>query len=126
MLDDHTPKKHISSFRFAWNGLTHAFLTQRNFRLQTALGVATIAAAYFFSFDRFEWIVLLLAIGMVLIAELANTTLETLVDLASPELHPKAKIAKDLSAAAVLLVAFFSIVIGLLLFVPHLQNFFTR
>ncbi|OGY29846.1 MAG: hypothetical protein A3F35_02525 [Candidatus Woykebacteria bacterium RIFCSPHIGHO2_12_FULL_45_10] len=125
MIEDHAPEKHINSFRFALKGLLHAFTTERNFRLQTILGTIAIVLAHFLSFDRFEWIVLLLTIGMILAAEIANTILETLVDLTTPNLHPKARIAKDLSAAAVLIIAFFALIIGLLLFIPHLQNLFS-
>ncbi len=124
MIEDHDPEKHINSLRYAINGLTHAFTTQRNFRLQNILGLITLFLALFLGFDRVEWIVLLLTIGLVLTAEIANTILETLIDLSTPNLHPKAKIAKDLSAAAVLLIAIFSVFIGLLLFVPHLLEFF--
>jgi len=67
-----------------------------------------------------EWGILLLAIGMVWTAEIFNTALEALVDLASPDAHPLAKIAKDTSAAAVLFSAIVSILIGLLILLPPL------
>lgn len=124
MIEDHDPEKHINSFRFAFNGLLHAFSTQRNFRLQIILGIITLLLAVLLSFNRIEWIVLLLTIGLVLTAEIANTILETLIDLSTPNLHPKARVAKDLAAAAVLLISIFSVSIGLLLFIPHLAGFF--
>lgn len=120
MIEEHTPTKHFNSVRFAVSGLTHAFQTQRNFRLQVILGVLVILLAAALGFDRLEWIILLITIGLVLTAEIANTVLETLVDLSITRVHPKAKIAKDLSAAAVLIIAIFSIFIGALLFGPHL------
>jgi diacylglycerol kinase len=120
MIEDHTPSKHFNSVRFAVAGLSHAFQTQRNFRLQIILGSLVLLLAAILGFDRFEWVVLLITIGLVLTAEIANTVLETLVDISMTRTHPKAKIAKDLSAAAVLLIAVFSMFIGALLFWPHL------
>lgn len=124
LIEDHAPEKHINSFRYAWNGLSHAFLTQRNFRLQIILGFTIVVMAYVLGFDRLEWIVMLLTIGLVLTAELANTILETLVDLSVQRVHPKARVAKDLSAGAVLIISIFSLIIGLILVVPHLLLIF--
>lgn len=70
--------------------------------------------------DRYEWLILLLTITMVLAAEGVNTAVEAAVDLASPGYHPLAKIAKDVGAGTVLLTAIASVLIGLVLFVPHL------
>ncbi|MDP2671524.1 MAG: diacylglycerol kinase family protein [bacterium] len=119
VIEDHAPAKHFNSIRFAVAGLIHVFTTQRNFRLQSILGLLTILLALLFDFDRVEWIILLLTIGLVLTAEIANTVLETLVDLSVTRLHPKAKIAKDLAAAAVLIIAVFAAFIGAFLFWPH-------
>jgi diacylglycerol kinase len=67
-----------------------------------------------------QWIVLLLTISLVWTAEIFNTALQALVDLASPQLHPLAKVAKDVSAGAVLVSAIASVAIGLLIFLPPL------
>ena len=70
--------------------------------------------------DRFEWLVLTLTIAIVLAAEGINTALEAVVDLASPDYHPLAKIAKDVGAGTVLLTAIAAVIVGLLLFLPRL------
>jgi len=112
------------SFSFALNGYSYALKTQRNFRIQTVLGITTAILAFFFNFSRFEWMILLLVICFVLTSELVNTTLEAVVDLTTNgEISQKAKFAKDVSATVVLLTAVFAVFTGLLLFIPHLLQF---
>ena len=117
-----TPQQsRIKSFQVAGSGFRHAVSTQKNFQIQVAIGLLVIVAAYYFNFSRVEWLILLITIGLVLTAELVNTVIEVVVDLAvKEELLPEAKIAKDVSAAAVLVISVFSVVIGLILFLPHL------
>lgn len=69
---------------------------------------------------RLEWAVIVLAIGLVWMAEFVNTALEAVVDLASPDLHPLAKIGKDVAAAAVLAGAATAVLVGLLVLGPPL------
>lgn len=108
------------SFGYALEGIYFVFKSQANFRIQFTIGVATTFLAYVFSFSRFEWIILLICICLVLFAELVNTVIEVVVDLAKPDIHPKAKIAKDASAGLVLLIAIFVFIVGILLFAPHI------
>jgi diacylglycerol kinase len=68
--------------------------------------------------DALEWIMLVFAIGLVFIAEIFNTAIERLTDLKSPDVHPLAKQAKDLGAAAVLVASVIAIIIGLIIFIP--------
>lgn len=65
-----------------------------------------------------EWLWIAFAIGLVIIVELLNTSIEVLVDLISPQKHPKAGAIKDLAAAAVLVSALVALIIGLFIFVP--------
>lgn len=112
---------HVNSFRFAFEGLIHALREGRNFRIQTLLGILVLLLAWVFGFDRFEWVLLLFTISLVLTAELLNTVIELVVDVAVKEkLLPKAKIAKDVSAASVLLISIFAAIVGLVLFIPHI------
>ena len=114
-------KNRIESFRLAFNGLAHALLNQRNFQIQITVGVIAIIAAWFLGFDRIEWLILLIIVAIVLAAELLNTVIEVVVDLAVKEkLLPDAKLAKDVAAAAVLLTSIFAVILGLILFIPHL------
>ncbi|KKR51317.1 MAG: Diacylglycerol kinase [Candidatus Curtissbacteria bacterium GW2011_GWA1_40_16] len=117
-------KAEKKSFTFALEGIAYAIKTQLNFKIQITAGLLAILAAFILGFDRGEWLVLLIVICLVLSAELANTVIETVVDLAMPDVHPKAKTVKDLSAGVVLLVSAFAVLIGLVLFYPHIALLF--
>jgi diacylglycerol kinase (ATP) len=110
----------IASFRYAFAGLGYLLWTQRNAKIHTVIGLAAIAFGLILGLDHYEWLALVLTITIVLAAEGVNTALEAVVDLASPDYHPLAKIAKDVGAGTVLLTAIASVIIGLLLFLPHL------
>jgi diacylglycerol kinase len=111
----------IESFRIAFTGLFHALSYHKNFQIQVAIGVIVLLGAWLLKFSRLECLVLLIVTALVLTAELINTVVEIVVDLAVKEqLLPEAKLAKDVSAGAVLLMSIFAAVIGLLLFLPHL------
>ena len=112
------------SFVFAFSGLKTAIKKEPNFRIHIIFAVVTILAAYFFGFSLLEWLILALTIFLVMVFELLNTTLEAVVDLVSPEVKSQAKVAKDVSAAAVLLTAIFAIIVGLILFLPRLIYYF--
>jgi len=112
------------SFRFAFEGLAYAFKSQRNFKVQLILGFFAVILALSFGFNRVEWLFLLFSICLVLSAELANTVIEIVVDLVMDKIHPKAKLAKDLSAGVVLLISVFVLIIGCLLFLPHVLSLF--
>ena len=111
----------INSFKYAFQGLYHALKEGRNFRIQAFVGLVVIFLAWLLNFTRFEWSILLIAISLVLTVELLNTVIELVVDLAVEEkILPKAKIAKDVAAASVLLISIFAAIVGLVLFIPHL------
>lgn len=108
------------SFTFAFAGLAYLARTQSNFwvHLMAALLVAVLAALL--GLRGADLAVLALAIGLVLVLEALNTALEALVDLASPEIHPLARVAKDVAAAAVLLAAATAVAVGLAVLLPRL------
>jgi len=110
----------LRSFRFALSGLSHLWETQRNFRIEVAIGLVALAAGLLARLERWEWVALLLTIALVLVLEALNTTLEHAVTLASPNIDPRAKAAKDVAAAAVLIGAIISVAIGILIFGPRL------
>jgi diacylglycerol kinase (ATP) len=70
--------------------------------------------------ERWEWLILVLTIGLVLAAEGINTAIESTVDIATSTYHPLARVAKDVAAGTVLLCAIAAVVVGCLVFVPHL------
>src|SRR4051812_792456 len=100
---------------FAFVGLAYLFRTQRNARIHLFIAACACALGAWLHIDRVSWSVIVLAIAAVLILEGLNTALEATVNLASPQLHPLAKIAKDLAAAMVLIAAIASVIIGLLI-----------
>lgn len=112
--------KFIAGFRYAFAGLWYALRTQRNMRVHVLIALIAIILGIVLRISAVEFALVFVAITGVFIAEMFNTVIELCVDLASPNYHPLAKIAKDVSAGAVLLSAMLSIVIGLFVFIPHL------
>lgn len=96
------------------------FRTQANARIHAVVAVAVVVAGFAFHVSVGEWCAVIGAIGLVLVAEAINTAVEAVVDLASPEVHPLAERAKDVAAGGVLIAAAVSVIIGLLVFGPHL------
>jgi len=109
-----------SSFGYAFAGLWWSIKTQRNMRIHLAAVVAVFVLGVVLRLTAGELAVLALTCTVVLAAEMINTVVEATVDLASPERHPLAKVAKDVAAGAVLVTAIGAIGVGLLLFVPHM------
>jgi diacylglycerol kinase len=112
----------IGSFGFAFAGIGYLFRTQRNARIHAAVAIIVCALAAWLRVTRVEWAILILAIACVLILEGLNTALEAAVDLASPQIHPLAKIAKDITAGMVLIAAIASAIVGLLILGPPLLH----
>lgn len=115
-----TIRRRLNSFRFAFRGLSDLFRTQANARIHLALALAAVGGGVWLPVSRLEWIAIALCIALVLAAEAANTALEYLTDLVSPQQHPLAGKAKDAAAAAVLLAAAGAAVAGGLIFLPKL------
>jgi diacylglycerol kinase len=112
--------KFIASFGYAFRGLWYALRTQRNARVHLVLALLAILLGIVLRISAVEFALIFVAITAVFITEMVNTAVELCVDLASPEYHPLAKIAKDVAAGAVLLSAILAVVIALFVFVPHL------
>lgn len=110
----------LRSFYYAFAGLTYLFRTQRNARIHAILGAAACGLAFWLGIPRAEWALLLFTIALVLILEGLNTSIELAIDLASPEVHPYAKAAKDLAAGMVLIGAIASVAVGGLILGPPL------
>jgi diacylglycerol kinase len=117
MSRKHSPLK---SFPYAFNGIKIALQNEPNFKIHLAIAALALVVAVILKINTLEFAVLILTIGFVLILELVNTMLEALVDLVSPETREHAKIAKDVSAAAVLVAAILSVFVGLFLFLPKI------
>jgi diacylglycerol kinase (ATP) len=103
------------SFMNAFHGWQYVLRTQRNAWIHAAFSTAVVLMALWLRLPLRDWAVLFLTIALVWTAEFINTALEAVVDLASPQQHPLARVGKDVGAAAVLLAALASILVGLLL-----------
>ena len=110
----------VDSFRYAFQGWFHVLRTQQNVWIHGAIAIIVFILALWLRLPPSDWAVLILTSGMVFAAEFMNTAIEAVVDLASPDKHPLAKIGKDVGAAAVLVAALAAILIGLLLLGPPL------
>lgn len=110
----------LKSFKFAFSGLGMAITKGRNFRIQLFIGVIAVFLGIVFKISNFEWLHLILIISFVLILELINTAIEEIVNMVSPEIQERAKIAKDVSATAVLIASTASIFIGAIIFIPRI------
>jgi diacylglycerol kinase len=110
----------VASFRYALSGLWYAVRTQRNMRVHIAMATLAIGTSIILHISPVEFALIFIAITGVFIAEMFNTVMELCVDLASPQYHPLAKIAKDVAAGAVLANALLSIIIGFFILGPHL------
>jgi len=100
--------------------------SQHNARIHAVATILVVAAGALFGFSPAEWALIALAIACVWAAEALNTAIEFLVDLASPEHHPLAGKAKDVAAGAVLVAAIGSLVVGALVFGPHVLRMLER
>ena len=113
-----------TSFLYAAKGLKYAFSTQRNFRIHVGFALVAFVLGLFFDLNKSDLAIMALTATIVLVVELLNTAIESVVDLAiGKRFHPLAQIAKDCSAGAVLVASISSLLIAvLLLFPPFLKT----
>ncbi len=108
------------SFRYAFAGWWYVIRTQRNAWIHALVSLLVIFLSFWLGIGRQDWSVIIGVIALVWTAEFLNTALEAVVDLASPQQHPLAKVGKDVGAAAVMISAVASVLIGLLILGPPL------
>lgn len=109
----------FTSFKYAWAGISYAFTTQRNFRIHTGVGIVAGLLCWTLKVGTVSSAIICLTIGAVLVMEILNTALESLVDLTVGQTyHELAKIAKDCAAGAVLMSAIVAMIIAILIFAP--------
>ena len=113
------------SFGHAFAGLGYVLRTQRNAQIHLAITLVVIVMGIWLSIPGAQWAVLLLTIALVWAAECLNTSIETVLNIVQPEFSPMAKAGKDVAAAAVLVSAFFAVIIGLIILGPPLWRMLT-
>ena len=117
--------KILRSFTYAFKGVRHG-LEEHNMRVHVAITLFVVLLGWFFSISMYEWIALVLSIGLVITTELINTAIEEVCDIvtaAHPSSYAKAGKPKDISAGAVLAASLTALSIGLIIFIPYIASF---
>lgn len=111
------------SFRAAFEGIKATYIREQNIKIHTVIAILVVLFGFLLKISYGEWLVCLVLIGLVLMAEFFNTAVEYVVDLASPNIHPLAKAAKDTASAGVLMMAILAAIVGIVIFVPKIVLF---
>ncbi len=119
-LSEEKTKKIINSFKYAIEGIITSFKTETNMKIHILITVLVLIMGFLLKLSKLEWIICIFAITIVITAELFNTAIETIVDMITKEKNEKAKIAKDVSAGAVLVTAIGAAIVGVTIFLPKL------
>jgi len=114
--------KHHVSFKHAWDGIVYTFKTQPNFIVHLLVTLVVVVLGFHFQIETWEWLILVFTITLVLIAEMINTSLETMVDLITQKQDLKARNFKDVSAGMVLMASLASLIIGAIIFTPYIKQ----
>lgn len=118
-------KNFFESFKHACDGVVTVYKEELNMKIHLLLGALVLLLSWYLNISKNEWLWMLLTIFLVIVMEIWNTVIENVVDLATnKEFHPLAKKAKDMAAAAVLVTASFSVVVGAIIFIPKLIQLF--
>lgn len=113
-------KKIINSFKYAIQGILTSFKTERNMKIHISIMILVIIAGILFEINKYEWIICVICFAIVIGGELFNTAIETVVDMVMPYKNEKAKLAKDVSAGAVLVLAMGAAIVGFIIFMPKI------
>lgn len=110
----------IKSATHAWRGIGILFRTSHNAQLHIFFALLAVYLGFLLHISSVEWVLIVLAIGLVIVAEALNTAIEIDIDLTSPDYHPYARDTKDVAAGAVAISAFLACIIGLIIFLPKI------
>ena len=115
----------LKSFKYAFSGISYVLKTSRNFKIQLIFAVISLMIGFLLQISQSNYVILIATIMSVLILEILNTSIESIVDLVvKKEFSSLAKISKDTSAGAVLLASINSVIIALYIFVPKIKFLF--
>ncbi len=115
-------KQRIKSFTYAFNGLRIVFIEEHNARIHLMAAIIAIVLGFVLQINAMEWVAIVFAIAMVLSMEIINTSIENIADFISPEKDDMIKKIKDLSAAAVLITAIATLIVGIIIFAPKIVS----
>lgn len=117
-------KNIVSSFKYGFQGLFETLKRERNIKIALVLIIIGIFASWFLRITKVEWLLVILTSTIVVALEMVNTAIEAVVDMAMPNIHPLAKLAKDTAAGAVVLSVVVSFIIGLIIYLPKIIALF--
>lgn len=115
-------KKLVNSFKYAGEGFVKSFKTEKNMKIHIFIMILVILLGFIFKINVSEWMICIILFSIVIAGELFNTAIETVVDIIMPQKNEKAKIAKDVAAGAVLILAIGSVIAGGMIFIPKIGN----
>lgn len=111
-------KNFLQALSHSLDGIQYTLKNEQNLKIQLFFAILAIGFGFFFKINKFEFLILIITIGLVLFAEMINTCIEVLLDIYSEEYNEKIKIAKDVASGAVLIFAMISVIIGCMIFLP--------
>ena len=115
----------LKSFKYAFSGISYVLKTSRNFKIQLIFAVTSLMIGFLLQISQSNYVILIATIMSVLILEILNTSIESIVDLlVKKEFSSLAKVSKDTSAGAVLLASINSVIIAVYIFVPKIKLLF--
>lgn len=115
-------KRLLKSFKYAHKGFVKTWKEEQNLQIQTIVAILVLVLAFYFGLSRMEWAVIILLIGLVMLMELANSTVERIADVLKPRINSYVKEIKDISAAAVMISSLVAVIVGIMIFWPYLFN----
>jgi len=124
-MDEIKTHIHHIGFHHAWDGIKHAFINHPNFKIHSIISLIVLLLALILQISNIQFTILVFAIVLGFIVEMVNTSIESVVDLVTEEWRQNAKIAKDVSAGAMLLAAIGTAIVGLIIFIPEILKAFT-
>ena len=116
-------KNFYRAIKFAWTGMIQFFSRERNGQIQAVFALLAIVLGFLFSISSYQWLMVIFCIGLVISLEMMNTAIEKFCDMVTTEFHPMIKIIKDMAAGAVLFASVFSMLVGLIIFIPAILQF---
>lgn len=105
---------------YAFEGIRYFMRHEPQALIHVLAALSVIIAGIYFKINSTEWMAVIFAIGIVVVAEMLNTAIERLTDMVSPEIHSDAKVVKDIAAGAVLMASMAALAIGFIVFLPKI------
>lgn len=116
-------KRFVQSFKDAWKGIVYTASHEQNFRVQLIATVFVVVFGIVLPLTRYEAIIIALLVVLVLLLELLNTAVERMLDVIKPRLSERVEAVKDIMAAMVLLASLAALIIGSIIFYPHIIEY---